>query len=271
MTIQRQPYNLKAARAEDDENRDIIINWIFSYCETIAYCELIRNASSALASMPPSKKQKAAPSGAAPGKRGAPSSAGGQQGDTEMEQRGLDPKAVKEFLNLVQRSDRLGSDFFDDKEKMEWQQWLDAVPASASEAADSRMLLPVQMPPKCRPRAAAGSGLPCQSTLGQQELITYTNAGGRQFGRSDRQRQHAHAKPLAAADVKVGSTVALRRDASAADSAPGYGTPFYIGDVLQVSASPAGQVDSLTIHFRMPQGADSLFCNDLCKPWGPEL
>ena len=69
--------------------------------------------------MPPSKKQKAAPSGAAPSP-GAPHPAGGQQGDTEKEQRGLDPKAVKEFLNMVQRPDRLGPDFFDDKEKMEW-------------------------------------------------------------------------------------------------------------------------------------------------------
>ena len=84
-----------AAATMSDPARRARLNWIFSYCETIAYCELIRNASSALASMPPSKRQKAAPSGAAPGKRGAPSSAGGQQGDTEMEQRGLDVDPYK--------------------------------------------------------------------------------------------------------------------------------------------------------------------------------
>ena len=59
---------------------------------------------------------------------------------------------VKEFLQSIQRRDRLGPDFFNDAEKQQWDEWLDSVPADAAHSTDAQKLLPVQMPPKCLPQ-----------------------------------------------------------------------------------------------------------------------
>ena len=162
--------------------------------------------------MPPAaKRQKAAGGSSARAAPGAP--AGGGQQPEEAKERGLKTAVVKEFLGMIQRRDRLGPDFFTDDEKKQWDQYLDGVPACAAESADGSNLLPVQMPRKCKPRAAGSAG--SATSTGQQEIITYTNAGGRQFQTADRQRQHAASKPLCVADVPVGSTVAIKRDPEA--------------------------------------------------------
>ena len=105
--------------------------------------------------------------------------------------------------------------------------------------------------------------------MSQQEIIAYSNAGGRQFQPADRQRQHAASKPLCSADVAVGSTVAIRRAAPASGDTfvGGYGTLFYVGDVLETTCGADGVVQKLLIQYRMPQGRDSLFCDDMTKPW----
>ena len=88
-----------------------------------------------------------------------------------------------------------------------------AVPESAAESLDGKSILPVQMPRKCLPRPAAGSSRngPA-SSMEQQEIISYTNAGGRQFGAEARRRQYLSQKPLHFSDVLPGSTVALHCD-----------------------------------------------------------
>ena len=81
---------------------------------------------------------------------------------------------------MIQRPDRLGPNFFTDDERQQWQDYFDQQPLSAEAASDAATLLPVQMPRKCLPRtAAAGSSGADSST--QQEIISYSNAGGRQF------------------------------------------------------------------------------------------
>ena len=63
----------------------------------------------------------------------------------------------------------------------------------------------------------------------------------------------------------AGSSVALAKDNAVAE--PGYGTPFYVGDVLAVSTGEDGHLKTLTVHYRMPVGGDGLFCDDSRKPW----
>jgi hypothetical protein len=217
-----------------------------------------------------------------PGKRGAqdrnppspPSSrdasAGGQKNGSMRNEsaRGLDPSGVQSFLRMLERQDRLGPDFLSDDDKNDWDAYLGSVPRSAAESMDARALLPVRMPPKCRPRAASSAG-PSGTSIEQTEIISYSNSGGgRQFQPGERQRQHAAKAPLLVHQVPVGSTVAIRRDRDILlDSTPGYGTVFYLGDVVELVSNPSGTVSKLTVHYRMPQGKDGLFCNDMTKAW----
>ena len=223
--------------------------------------------------MPPaSKKQKRAeppPRGSAAGAAAGGRQEPGMAPPPQSAARGLQTGVVKEFLQSIQRRDRLGPDFFNDAEKQQWDEWLDSVPADAAHSTDAQKLLPVQMPPKCLPRNTAGRSTDAATSMSQQEIIAYSNAGGRQFQPADRQRQHAASKPLCSADVAVGSTVAIRRAAPASGDTfvGGYGTLFYVGDVLETTCGADGVVQKLLIQYRMPQGRDSLFCDDMTKPW----
>ena len=68
-------------------------------------------------------------------------------------------------------------------------------------------------------------------------------------------------------DVPPGSTVAVLCDTQLA-TAPGYRTPFWLGDVVEaVGDAAGGNLDKVIIHFRMPQAAGGLFCDDATKPW----
>ena len=224
-----------------------------------------------LRTMPPAKKQRVP----APASRSAAESRAGGNGQhrqSEAQPCGLDPTAVKGFLKMIQQSDRLGPEFFTDDEKQQWDQWLDGTPASAEDSPDGRTLFPLQMPAKCLPRTSHHCAWqqcwPIVVQYQQEEIITYNNAGGRQFRRADRQRQHGQSKRLLPADLPVKSTVAIRRDTARQPGPPGYNTPFYVGDVVSVDTVDAsGHVGELEIHFRMPQAGDGLFCDDLNKPW----
>jgi hypothetical protein len=219
--------------------------------------------------MPPAGKRKARPqlsgSGGADGGGADGADAGGAQ--EEGTARGLKPLVVKEFIGMLQRRDRLGPDYFSDVEKQQWNEWLDAVPGSAAESLDAKSLLPVRMPRKCLPRPAAGSSSAGPSSMEQQEIISYANAGGRQFGAEARRRQYLSQKPLQVSDVPPGSTVAVHCDPQQA-IAPGYRTPFWVGDVVEAVGDAAGaKVHKVIIHFRMAQAAGGLFCDDATKPW----
>jgi hypothetical protein len=218
--------------------------------------------------MPPagSKRKAKAPAPSAVEDRSADrADAGGAQ--EERTARGLDPAVVKEFIGMLQRRDRLGPDYFSDVEKQQWNEWLDAVPGSAAESLDGKSLLPVRMPRKCLPRPAAGSSSAGPSSMEQQEIISYENAGGRRFGAEARRRQYMSRKPLQVSDVPPGSTVAVHCDPQLA-TAPGYRTPFWLGDVVEaVGDAAGGELDKVIIHFRMPQAAGGLFCDDATKPW----
>ena len=208
--------------------------------------------------MPPSSKRKVRDR-----TKDAP---GSPEGERAQRTRGLDPAVVKQFLGMLQRRDRLGPDFFADGELLQWNEWLDAVPARAAEAPDGKSLLPVQMPLKCLPRPAAGSNSAGPSSLGQEEIITYANADGREFGVAERRRQYDSRKALRLSDVPQGSVIAIRADTEAATQ-PGYRTPFWVGDVIEAFGDRDGALETVTIHFRMPQAAAGLFCDDVTKPW----
>lgn len=52
----------------------------------------------------------------------------------------------------------------------------------------------------------------------------------------------------------------------------GWGTPFYMGDVIDVVLAPGGpssgkrKIERVTVHYRMPSYRNK-FCDDICKPW----
>ena len=90
--------------------------------------------------MPParSNKRQAPPGGSASAAAGrAAAAAPGEQ--PANAERGLQPALVKEFLEMIQRRDRLGPEFMNDDERRQWDEYLDSVPASAAESADGRL------------------------------------------------------------------------------------------------------------------------------------
>jgi hypothetical protein len=99
--------------------------------------------------MPPaSKKQKRAeppPPGSAAGAAAGGRQEPGMAPPPQSAARGLQTGVVKEFLQSIQRRDRLGPDFFNDAEKQQWDEWLESVPADAAHSTDAQKLLPVQM------------------------------------------------------------------------------------------------------------------------------
>ena len=125
--------------------------------------------------MPPaSKKQKRAeppPPGSAAGAAAGGRQEPGMAPPPQSAARGLQTGVVKEFLQSIQRRDRLGPDFFNDAEKQQWDEWLDSVPADAAHSTDAQKLLPVQMPPKCLPRNTAGRSSDAATSMSQQQHL----------------------------------------------------------------------------------------------------
>ena len=169
--------------------------------------------------MPPAGKQNAGKRKAA-GPARSDGAGNAREEASAQRTRGLDPAAVKEFLAMLRRPDRLGPDYFTDAEMLQWSEWLDAVPASAAVAPGASSLIPVGMPQKCLPRPAGGSSGGPSTSITQQEIITYTNAGGRRFGAAERRRQYSRSQGLHLSDVPVGSTVAVHCDPQALTQPP---------------------------------------------------
>lgn len=91
-------------------------------------------------------------------------------------------------------------------------------------------------------------------------------------------REALQRKPLMESDVPVGSTVAIRRDLTDPWKPPGYGTHFYLGDVLEVhcavseaagggSSAAERRVAAIDIHYRLPMVGKTEACNDEHKGW----
>jgi hypothetical protein len=89
------------------------------------------------------------------------------------------------------------------------------------------------MPNKCLP---AGAATVVEARV-QRELITYSNSDGRSIGKTTLARDADATRPLYEHDVKLGSTVAIKREPiDPMKLGPGgYNTPFYIGDVIGIT------------------------------------
>ena len=143
------------------------------------------------------------------------------------------------------------------------------------------------MPNKCLP---AGAATVVEARV-QRELITYSNSDGRSIGKTTLARDADATRPLYEHDVKIGSSVGIKRQPiDPIKLGPGgYNTPFYIGDVIgitfvassdvmvvyapegaasssQPAAAPPRRIESLKLHFRMPLSRNK-FHDDVKKPW----
>ena len=72
--------------------------------------------------MPPAGKQNAGKRKAA-GPARSDGAGNAREEASAQRTRGLDPAAVKEFLAMLRRPDRLGPDYFTDAEMLQWSEW----------------------------------------------------------------------------------------------------------------------------------------------------
>jgi hypothetical protein len=146
-----------------------------------------------------------------------------------------------------------------------WHAWHTSAAEKLSELPAPSRALPLTMPMKCT--AAAGPAL--ENARGPKpELITYNNPGGRTFTKEQRTREAASmAKALTKADVPVGSCVGVKREPADPMEPPGYGTPFYVAEIMSVNLSESDDVSNLTVQWRMPK-FNGLFCDDITRPLG---
>jgi len=141
-----------------------------------------------------------------------------------------------------------------------WNKWHEETPAMLDQVAVFERPLPLRMPMKHT--AVPAPEVAVVPTRQQKELITYTNPGGNKLGAEQLHREALHELPLTQADLPIGSSVAIRRRAIDPWIPVGYGTHFYVADVLAVhlceeasSSSSAGQarlVESMDVQFRLP-------------------
>ena len=209
------------------------------------------------ARMPP---RKAAPGGQPAGARSAAAGGGAAPNlrfHTERVLNGVD--AVRQRL----------PDCFPEDVVNEWADWGASTPNSVEEiAAADRKHGCLKMPMKCgmMPTQQAPEVAPRV----QRELITYQNASGSGLTRSSRDLDAAQSKPLLEADISVGYTIAIKRSDSVASERPGYGTPFYLGDVISVELASAAaeprRVESVVVHYRMPRRKRA-WVDELTRPW----
>lgn len=158
----------------------------------------------------------------------------------------------------------------------QWAEWEQSTPELLAEFTPGQQLV-MQMPMKC---GAAGPNVPLQPVRKQREIMTYTNpGGGAEYSQRARDRDSQVHQQLEEGSVSVGSTIIIKR--SSADDEPeteaptegGWGTPFYMGDVLEValtqsesSGTGKRKIERVTVHYRMPS-LYSKFCDDICRPW----
>ena len=178
--------------------------------------------------------------------------------------------------------------FFPPEVKQRWMDWAARTPGTLAEVPEEQRLRHCTMPQKCLP---AGSSAAVDAPRVQRELITYSNSDGRSMSKAALARDADAQKPLYEHDVKIGATVAIRREPiDPTNKDPGgYNTPFYLGDVLavnfvadsdavvvrppdgaasssQAAAAPPRRIQSLALHFRMPLYRNK-FSDDVQKPW----
>jgi hypothetical protein len=116
----------------------------------------------------------------------------------------------------------------------QWEEWAEETPNTLAEVPEQQRLRQCLMPCKCLAPGVKAMVKPRE----QKELVTYANPGGRKLDKEDREREAARVKPLVEGEVSVGQSVAIRR-AVESHVTPGYGTPFYVGDVIEVELEDA--------------------------------
>ena len=178
--------------------------------------------------------------------------------------------------------------FFPPEVQQRWVDWAARTPSTLAEVPEEHRLRQCRMPNKCLP---AGAATVVEARV-QRELITYSNSDGRSIGKTTLARDADATRPLYEHDVKLGSTVAIKREPiNPMKLGPGgYNTPFYIGDVIGITfvassdvmvvCAPEGapasgsqpaavlprRIESLKLHFRMPLSRNK-FHDDVKKPW----
>ena len=147
----------------------------------------------------------------------AAASKGAKPKQKQREAAVLDKSAVLAAVQSMGSSNprRLPS-LFNGSMLAEWEAWHEATPTSLAEIpSERRAAATFAMPMKCGPAVATGTLVPSQRT--QVELLSFANKEGTQASLSkDEVQRSADAllhNSLYAADVPIGSTVALENDA----------------------------------------------------------
>ena len=177
----------------------------------------------------------------------------------------VNPAKVRQFIDRLRQPDRLGTDFFSDTDIAEWDQWASTTPATLDAVSKSDWPLPIKMPRKCVQPTQGRTHAAEDPERKQTEIIAYNNVGGRRFTSDARKRKAVETRSLKRDEVDIGSTVLIKREEGEGDKPPGWDTPFYLGDVVDVDLS-GDTVTQVTVHYRMPTfGSD--FVNDATRAW----
>ena len=174
----------------------------------------------------------------------------------------------------------------------DWNQWRAATPEQLDQVTAANNPLPLKLPMKYK--ASPATGAPAAAPAATQvPLITFRNPEGQGvlaanrsqpqrcaasltvlcvcsavYSQADRSRDALVRRRLSRDDVPVGSCVALRRAAADPWMPEGYGTLFYLAEVLGIQSDDDGFVTSIQGHFRLPMGK-AIACNDETKSWKP--
>lgn len=197
-----------------------------------------------------------------------------------------EPRAAKEaarfdkdsILGAVRQLRVRASSLLPAEDMQEWVDWHAKAPSKLSEVDASERPLPLKMPMKCLP--AAPDRVAVSTVREQEQLMVYQNPGGRVYSKAERERDAQQARQLTEDDLPVGSSVALKRHAGDPTEPGGYGTVFYIMDILSVELEDDGEVKpegaepvprkvtKVTGHYRMPifRGVG---CNNEWRQWKP--
>lgn len=159
----------------------------------------------------------------------------------------------------------------------EWDRWRDEQPTTLEEIPEERRLLRCEMPMKHARTAVVA--VPPETVPKQVPLITYNNpADSAGYSKTSRARDVESARKLTESDVPIGSAVAVKRGDIVAGEPGGYGTLFYIADILAVhtEGGSAGEdelegaaprtVTKVTGHYWMPM-KHGRCCDDEWRRW----
>mgnify|MGYP007018243642 CR=1 FL=1 len=226
--------------------------------------------------MPPSKRP------AAPAARDAP------EGQQRRKKPTFDPQRILEAVvgdGATSVASHQPALFADGQAEADWRAWAASVPQRLSDVPRDARPLPLVMPVKFSARKRDQPQQAAPAPQPQIELMTYRNPGGSSYTKKARDRNATAARMqhrLLASEISEGCAVAVVREGAIDPSdPPGYGTPFYIGDVVKIhlkpvaststsgdsSAAPATrEVAKLDLHYRIPM-CKSKFCDDVKRPF----